>query len=86
LCNLRSLLNRLGVPKLRGFNEDHRSQMPRKRESETAWWDKYDAAKQVYHERVKQLHPDRGGDHDKCAELNAVWFQLKKRFGGIGIE
>ena len=86
LCDLRTLLNRLGTPKARKFNGNKRCQMPRKRESESAWWDRYDAAKRVYYERVKQLHPDRGGNHNECADLNAVWFQLKNRFNRIGIE
>jgi hypothetical protein len=84
LCGIRTLLNRLGTPKVREFNGE-RCQMPHKRESEAAWWDKHDAAKHVYYERIKQLHPDRGGGHDECAELNAIWFQLKNRFTRIGI-
>ena len=50
-------------------------------------WERFEAARKVYFERIRELHPDRGGDWQLCAELNSIWKQIKLLFArrGIGV-
>ena len=40
----------------------------------------YDAAKRVYRKASLTLHPDRGGDPVKMAQLNELWKRVEKEY------
>jgi hypothetical protein len=40
----------------------------------------YEDAKSLYAKTVMKLHPDRGGDGQKCAILNSTWSRIEKEF------
>lgn len=82
LRKLTTLLNDLGVPFKR--RNGQKVQLGRKF-SVRELWSKFESARKVYFERIRQIHPDRGGDWKLCAELNAVWLQIKMLFGRLGI-
>lgn len=44
----------------------------------------YDAWRK-YRERLKLVHPDNGGQVDKCVRLNRVWGQVKTNFAKHGV-
>jgi hypothetical protein len=77
------LLNDLGVEKTIKTNSGYR-QLGRKATFHFLW-EKFEAARKFYFQRIRELHPDRGGDWKLCAELNSIWKQIKLLFARRGI-
>lgn len=48
-------------------------------------WDLYEQAKSNWRAMIWKAHPDRGGNHERAAFLNAVWTRVKELFGRLGI-
>jgi len=42
----------------------------------------YEAAKEAYRKAALLLHPDRGGDMEKMAKINALWTKIQKEIYG----
>jgi len=38
-----------------------------------------------FRRRMKEVHPDRNGDHNKTAELTLAWRTIKRRFAAKGV-
>lgn len=84
---LTTLLNDLGVEGSGStLRHGHKVQLGY-RFSMQALWERFEAARKVYFQRIRELHPDRGGDWKLCAELNSIWKQIKLLFArrGIGV-
>lgn len=54
------------------------------------WWealgfskppDEAESAQRKYKALISQYHPDRGGSHDRAAELNAAWQEAMRYYG-----
>lgn len=43
------------------------------------------AARSAWRAQIKRLHPDRGGDQARAAELNVAWDRIRRRFARRGI-
>lgn len=80
---LTTLLREIGIkPSLRGKGLS-KSQCVIKKFSQKYprgyWYDVLDEAKRAYKNKVRIMHPDRGGSTAACARLNAVYSMVKKR-------
>jgi hypothetical protein len=45
----------------------------------------YETARREYMTRIKQAHPDRGGDASEAAYLNRVWAAIQRIYRARGI-
>ena len=47
--------------------------------------DLFNDAKKLYHRRMKQIHPDKQGNHDLAVELTRIWQRIKYLYRRHGI-
>lgn len=65
---------------------------PRRASRHVTFWKRSDAeiyealhaARRAYRERVKQLHPDKGGDGRDMGELAQMWLRIQRTFAAHG--
>jgi hypothetical protein len=48
-------------------------------------WDLYERARAAWRAMIVKHHPDRGGSHSMCAELNVAWDRTVELFARLGI-
>lgn len=53
--------------------------------SESQMWDLAEKARAKFVERLRSVHPDKGGGHDEAVELNRIWGKLKRIFLKHGV-
>jgi hypothetical protein len=87
LRTLNNLLNNLEVPKkiISSSQNPDGCQIAQRGETFSSLWDRYEIAKKTWMDKIKTHHPDRGGNAEYAATLNATWKEIKKRFAKRGI-
>lgn len=56
-----------------------------KSQPESRLWDYYEASRKAWRKAIAKNHPDRGGDPQVAARLNALWDRTVLLFSRLGI-
>lgn len=86
LMPLTKCLEKLGVKKVKK-NASRKIWWHVNERDESLLWDLFEESRRCWLNKVKKLHPDKGGTHESCAVYNAVWARARELFirRGIGV-